>query len=163
MLRIQPKFRSNWIGLAVAYHLAGELEKAHDVLVKYEGMLEEITKGDYELGEVILYHAEILEEIGKLEEARAYLEESRDRVVDIRGLQEIKARILLKLGRKDEAAAIRLEQLDDNSESHSNIRGYLEAKGHKNRKALSQLPLLVSNIKSYSHRAGGPRSCSCHS
>jgi tetratricopeptide (TPR) repeat protein len=159
MLRLQPKLRSNWVGLAVAYHLAGQLDKADEVLSKYEGMLEEVKKGDYELGEIVLYHARLLEDMGKLEEAWTYLDRSRDRIVDRKGWQEAKARVLYRLGRSEEAASVWLEQIDDNPESHANIRGYVEARGHKLRK-FGQVCIFWSARSNavYSSGANRPRS-----
>lgn len=40
LLRIRPNLRSNWIGLAVAYHLHGNLVEAKKVLEHYEVILK---------------------------------------------------------------------------------------------------------------------------
>lgn len=40
LLRIRPNLRSNWVGLAVAYHLNGNLIEAKKTLEHYETILK---------------------------------------------------------------------------------------------------------------------------
>jgi N-alpha-acetyltransferase 15/16, NatA auxiliary subunit len=40
LLRLRPQLRGNWVALAVAYHLNGNLVEAENVLEKYEAMLK---------------------------------------------------------------------------------------------------------------------------
>ena len=40
LLRLRPNLRSNWLGLAVAYHLNGQLGEAKKVLEHYEESLK---------------------------------------------------------------------------------------------------------------------------
>lgn len=40
LLRLRPTARQNWIALAVAYHLSGNLAEAMKVLVEYEKTLK---------------------------------------------------------------------------------------------------------------------------
>ena len=40
LLRLRPNLRSNWLGLAVAYHLNGQLGEAKRVLEHYEASLK---------------------------------------------------------------------------------------------------------------------------
>lgn len=40
LLRLRPNLRQNWIGLAVAYHLNGNLTEAKKVLEHYEASLK---------------------------------------------------------------------------------------------------------------------------
>ncbi len=61
LLRMQPHLRINWIGLAVAHHLAGSLDAAVRVLEGYENVMRDIPDRNYEHSEVLLYHASILE------------------------------------------------------------------------------------------------------
>jgi predicted Zn-dependent protease with MMP-like domain len=72
----------------VAYHVSGQLEKAEKVLTIFEGILEDLPQrmptkaGDYDRSELLMYHATILEEMGKHEEALAYLEQWNSEIVD---------------------------------------------------------------------------------
>ena len=40
LLRLRPNLRSNWVGMAVAYHLNNNLSEAKKVLEHYESMLK---------------------------------------------------------------------------------------------------------------------------
>lgn len=40
LLRLRPNLRQNWVALAVAYHLNGELDEARKVLERYESILK---------------------------------------------------------------------------------------------------------------------------
>ena len=40
LLRLRPQLRQNWIALAVAYHLSGNLAEAKSVLEQYERIVK---------------------------------------------------------------------------------------------------------------------------
>jgi hypothetical protein len=40
LLRLRPNLRQNWVALAVAYHLNGEVDEARKVLERYESILK---------------------------------------------------------------------------------------------------------------------------
>ena len=40
LLRLRPNLRQNWVALAVAYHLNGEVDEAAKVLERYESILK---------------------------------------------------------------------------------------------------------------------------
>ena len=44
LLRLRPQLRQNWIALAVAYHLSGNLAEAKSVLEQYERIVKVRTR-----------------------------------------------------------------------------------------------------------------------
>lgn len=40
LLRLRPQLRQNWVALAVAYHLSGNLKEAKSVLEQYERIIK---------------------------------------------------------------------------------------------------------------------------
>ncbi|KAJ1602583.1 hypothetical protein NDA14_006770 [Ustilago hordei] len=129
LLRMQPHLRINWIGLAVAHHLAGSLEAAVRVLEGYENVMRDIPDRSYEHSEVLLYHASVLEEQGKFQESLDLMEESKKRIVDLRGMQEAQARCLAGLGKKDEAEKLWRELIKSNPENKRYFGGLLSLLG----------------------------------
>lgn len=130
LLNIKPGARNNWIGLAIAHHLNGNLDVAVAVLDAYQGTITEVPAGDeYEHSEMLLYKATILEEDGKLAEAAAFLEASKASVVDKISLFEAQAALHLKLGQKPAAEAIYRRLLAINPDCHEYHVGLRAALG----------------------------------
>ena len=46
LLRLRPQLRQNWIALAVAYHLSGNLAEAKSVLEQYERIVKVCVMGE---------------------------------------------------------------------------------------------------------------------
>jgi N-alpha-acetyltransferase 15/16, NatA auxiliary subunit len=90
ILRIRPNVRQNWVALAGAYHLNGNLEEAKKTLENYEEILKEVPNYDVELSEVLLYHIRILEELGEYAPALSKLdtEAKARRIVDRTAIME---------------------------------------------------------------------------
>ena len=129
LLRMQPHLRMNWIGLAVAHHLAGSLDAAVRVLEGYENVMRDIPDRSYEYSEALLYHASILEEQSKFQEALDLMGSSSKRIVDLRGKEEAQARCLARLGQKDEAEAIWRQLIKSNPENKRYFGGLLNLLG----------------------------------
>ncbi|EST06505.1 Tetratricopeptide TPR2 [Kalmanozyma brasiliensis GHG001] len=129
LLRMQPHLRMNWIGLAVAHHLAGSLDAAVRVLEGYENVMRDIPDRNYEHSEVLLYHASILEEQSRFQDALDEIENGNERIVDLRGKQEAQARCLAGLGKKDEAEAIWRQLIKSNPENKRYFAGLLSLLG----------------------------------
>ncbi|KAJ1031350.1 hypothetical protein NDA16_000819 [Ustilago loliicola] len=125
LLRMQPRLRINWIGLAVAHHLAGSLQAAVRVLEGYEDVMSDLPQRSYEHGEVLLYHASILEEQAKFQQALDLMEASRKRIVDLRGKHEAQARCLAGLGKKHEAEKLWRDLIKSNPENKRYFGGLL--------------------------------------
>ncbi|MCO5594656.1 hypothetical protein L7F22_048689 [Adiantum nelumboides] len=72
LLTLKPNHRNYWIGFAIAHHLNKDPSKAVDILVAYEGTLEEDYPPDnerYEHSEMLLYKVSLLEEAGDVGKA----------------------------------------------------------------------------------------------
>ncbi|GAA6017466.1 hypothetical protein JCM11491_006834 [Sporobolomyces phaffii] len=129
ILRTQPRFRRNWVALAVAQYLAQEYSDASITLTHYENMLREVPTGDVEHGEVLLFHAQVLEDAGQLEQCLDYLGEKSGEIVDRTRYSVQRARLLLKLGRNEPALWAWELLLEENPESREYIRSTVLAKG----------------------------------
>lgn len=82
ILRLGPRMRRNWIGLALAQHLAGQYYQADVTLTNFETMIRSVPDGEYDYGEIILYHATVLEEWGEYEKCLEFLTENTGFIVD---------------------------------------------------------------------------------
>ena len=96
LLRLRPQLRQNWIALAVAYHLSGNLAEAKSVLEQYERIVkvrakllatslpyhnnitfppsQNVPDYDVEMSEILLYHVRVLEDLGEYTDALALLD-----------------------------------------------------------------------------------------
>ncbi|KAL2828882.1 NMDA receptor-regulated protein 1-domain-containing protein [Aspergillus cavernicola] len=129
MLQARPAFRQNWTALAIAHHLSGDLEEAEKVLTTYEETLKTPpTVSDMEHSEATLYKNMIIAESGNLEKALEHLESIGYRILDVLAVMEMKADYLLRLERKEEAAAAYTALLERNSENSLYYDGLLRAK-----------------------------------
>ncbi|EAW10623.1 peptide alpha-N-acetyltransferase complex A subunit NAT1 [Aspergillus clavatus NRRL 1] len=130
MLQARPGFRQNWTALAIAHHLAGDLEEAEKVLTTYEETLKQQPPvSDMEHSEAVLYKNMIMAEAGKVEQALEHLESIGYRMTDVLAVMEMKADYLLRLGRKVEAEAAYTALLDRNPENSIYFDGLIRAKG----------------------------------
>lgn len=130
MLQARPGVRQNWTALAIAHHLAGELEEAEKILTTYENTLKETPPvADMENSEAILYKNTIIAESGNLERALEHLETVGYRCTDVLAVMEMKADYLLRLNRKPEAEEAYNALLDRNPENSIYYNGLIKAKG----------------------------------
>ncbi|KAF9255052.1 N-terminal acetyltransferase A, auxiliary subunit [Marasmius fiardii PR-910] len=130
LLKMRPMMRQNWIALAVAYHLNGNLSEAKKVLENYEKTLKNLPDYDIEYSETLLYHVRILEELGEWSEALSLLDaNAKDRaIVDKTSIMEFRARLTSKLGSTDAEHAWRV-LIEHNSECYDYYHGYLSNLG----------------------------------
>lgn len=115
----RPGLRQNWTALAIAHHMAGQYAEAEKVLDTYEGTLKdkgEISKLDLEHWEACLYKNMIIAESGDTERALKHLDSIAKKCVDRVAVMEARARYLLKLGRKEDAAKAYRQLIDRNPE-----------------------------------------------
>ena len=118
--------RNNWIGLAVANHLCKRYTIAVQLIDGYLTIHEGGTSTEerYEMSELLLYKAWVLEEGNMLEEAIAQLDKHENEIVDKLGAKEQKARILAALDRHEEARELYLQLLGsmpDNAQYHDQL------------------------------------------
>ncbi|KAI1817840.1 tetratricopeptide [Poronia punctata] len=105
MLQAKSQLRQNWTALAVAHHLAGDLEQAEKVLTTYEESLKTPpSRSDFENSEAVLYKNSIIAESGDYQRALDHLQSSAKHSLDHLAVMELRAEYLSKLGKTDEAA-----------------------------------------------------------
>lgn len=130
MLQARPGFRQNWTALAIAHHLAGDLEEAEKVLTTYEETLKTPPPvWDMEHAEAVMYKNMIIAESGNLEKALEHIEAIAPRMTDVLAVMEMKADYLLRLGRKADAEAAYNALLERNSEHSVYYDALIKAKG----------------------------------
>ena len=118
MLQSRPALRINWTALAIAQHLAGDLEDAERTLTTYEETLKSPPpKTDQEHSECILYKNQIIAEMGQTERALEHLEAAQKHNFDRTTVAEVRAKYLLQLGKMEEAAKAYRALIDRNCDN----------------------------------------------
>ncbi|TDZ20920.1 N-alpha-acetyltransferase 16, NatA auxiliary subunit [Colletotrichum orbiculare MAFF 240422] len=106
MLQARPQVRQSWTALAIAHHLSGDLSAAENVLTTYEGTLKATpSRGDYENSEAVMYKNTIIAEQDDYQRALEHLETAAKHSLDRLEYLELRAKYLVKLGKKEEAIA----------------------------------------------------------
>ncbi|KAJ2902689.1 hypothetical protein MKZ38_000274 [Zalerion maritima] len=117
MLQARPQMRQMWTGLAIAYHLAGQLSEAENVLTSYEGTLKHSPpKTDIEHADAIMYKNDLISEQGDTQRALDHLEKNGKKNLDHLTVMERRAKYLFQLGRKDDAVKAYKALLDRNAD-----------------------------------------------
>ena len=130
MLQQRPQIRQNWTALAVAYHLAGELQEAENILTTYEDTLKQTPpKSDVEHSEAVLYKNTIIAEMGEIQRALDHLEAIMKNNLDQTAVMEMQADYLLRLGKKEEAAKAYRDLLARNNEYRAYYQGLEKSLG----------------------------------
>lgn len=131
LLELKPTVRQGWVSLALAHHLEGNYDVAAVILDQYETTLDSITlqAEPYEHSEILLYKVTILQEGEKYEEALHALDiaEEAGYIKDIISALEIRAQILMSLGKFSDAAGIYSRLLDINIENYRYHEGLMKA------------------------------------
>lgn len=125
LLQVKPSNRLNWIGYAIAEHLCESFEFAWTCIDNYEKTFKDENVPEYEVSELFMYKASIMEEAGKFEEALECLKQHEKQIVDKLGMYEMEARLLMFLERFDEASEIYRRLVRINPEHHVYILGYM--------------------------------------
>lgn len=127
MLQARPQLRQNWTALAVAHHLAGDLEQAEKILTTYEESLKSPpSKTDYENSEAVMYKNTLIAERGDYERALEHLKTIAKHNLDRLAVMELRAEYLKQLGKKEEAVQAYRSLLDRNSEHPDYYIGLIE-------------------------------------
>lgn len=159
-LKARPQLRQNWTAVAVAHHLAGELQAAENVLNTYEGTLKTPPpRSDLEHHEALLYKNTIIAEAGDYQRALDHLNTIIKTNPDRTAIMEMKARYLLALDRKDDAEAAYRALLDRNAENRAYYDGLEKALGLSREDAASHQKLLdmYNFYADKSERSDAPR------
>lgn len=131
LLRIQPHIRSNWAGLAAAYHLSGDLQQAEKVLAHWESSCRDVPERNYEHSEMLLYRATILFEAKRYNETIAYLSDALVKIVDKRAARTLIAKALLELRELDKAEPTWRALVAENQEDRDFVAGWVQSKDAK--------------------------------
>ncbi|KAK0446042.1 NMDA receptor-regulated protein 1-domain-containing protein [Desarmillaria tabescens] len=144
LLRLRPTVRQNWVSLAVAYHLSGNLLEAKKVLEQYERTLKNVPDYDIEHSETTMYHVRLLEDLGEFTEALSLLDvNSKSRViVDKTAIMEARAEHAWRV------------LIDHNPDCTNYYHGYLASQGIDSDEASLAV---LRDISSQIPRANAPR------
>ena len=130
MLQQRPQIRQNWTALAVAYHLAGELQEAEKILTTYEDTLKQTPpKSDIEHSEAVLYKNTIIAELGETQRALDHLQTIERNNLDRTAVMEMRAKYLLRLDQKEDAAKAYQDLLARNNEYRAYYEGLEKSLG----------------------------------
>jgi peptide alpha-N-acetyltransferase len=130
MMQAKPTFRQNWTALAIALHLNGELEKAEQVLQRFEETLKQPpSKTDMEHAEAVLYKNSIIAEQGDYKRALEHLDSIQKTALDRTAIMEARAEYWLKLGERPNAAKAYRALLDRNAEKRAYYEGLEKSLG----------------------------------
>lgn len=110
--------KNNWVALAVAQHLNGDLAQAVKILDTYLATEEKDQRVTYESSELLMYRNQLLVEAGEDEVALAHLDEISALVLDKLSWRLTRARLLVRLQRFEEAEAAFMALLRVNAENY---------------------------------------------
>jgi hypothetical protein len=130
LVRMQPHYRMNWIGLIVALHLGKDYTEALRVLEQFELIHRDIPKRSFEQSELYLYHAQVLLEAERPQDTIDYLaKKSKEEILDHKSADLLRANAMLKLGDQTAAEKVFESLINRNEEEKSYLHGWLTAKG----------------------------------
>ncbi|KAJ3276539.1 N-alpha-acetyltransferase 16, NatA auxiliary subunit [Terramyces sp. JEL0728] len=136
LLESKPQLKVNWLGYAISFYLLGQPDLADKVLAEFD----ETTKGQvqttgslsfYEDSEFVLFRAFLMEESNDFQRALDFLDSVKDRVCDRRTFMEIRAQLLLKLERFNDAEEEYSKLIEMNPDYTKYLDGLEESKGLK--------------------------------
>lgn len=173
LLQEKPGNRLNWIGYAISEHLCQSYEFAWTCIENYEKTFKDVLNNNgkdekvspYEISELYMYKATIMEEAGKYEEALDCLTQHERQIVDKLGLMETKARINMFLKRHEEASSLYERLIKLNPEHHVYILACMANKAQFQRfwpplpapaDSEALLPETISSFPSSLHPLGMP-------
>ncbi|KAF2842372.1 TPR-like protein [Patellaria atrata CBS 101060] len=160
MLKAKPNTRQNWTALAVAHHLAGDLTKAEDVLVRYENSLNNPPpRTDLEHTEAALYKNTIIAEAGDYQRALDHIETLLKHPLDRTAVMEMRAQYLLKLGKNEDAEKAYRALIERNNAFRDYYDGLENALGLDRLKeeSINRLAELYESLAKKDERVDAPR------
>lgn len=126
LLVLRPGQRASWIGYAMSYHLMKDFDMALSILEEFR-KTQMPKAGDYEHSELLMYQNMVVREAGMLEEALHHLDRYESQIVDKLSLQEIRAELLMKLGRSEKVGDIYKDLITRNPENWAYYKGLEDA------------------------------------
>jgi peptide alpha-N-acetyltransferase len=157
ILQGRSALRQNWTALAVANHLAGNLEAAEHLLKTYEDTLKQPPpKTDYEHSEAALYRNTIIAESGQTERALEHLESIAKNNLDKTAVMELRAQYQLQLGKNEEAEKSYRALIDRNDEYRVYYEKLEEASGLDRTQDAQKLVDLYASLAEENARVDAP-------
>lgn len=137
-LLLRPQIRSSWLGLMIAHELHGDYEEALAVFDDYKNTLNKEGGTAPERAQVLLHVIKMCIAAGKFQSGLDRLEKGvEDGTISPRGeVSELKAQLLVELGRKQEAEDAYRILLEQNSDNLKYYRGFLRTLGYDITKSL---------------------------
>ncbi|KAI8060823.1 NMDA receptor-regulated protein 1-domain-containing protein [Gongronella butleri] len=145
LLQHRPTHPPYWIGLAVAYQMAGKPDKALTVLKSHEEAMKD-TPTNYEQSELRLYHNMLIEEAGDYQAALDHLATIEAKVTDKRSVKEKRALFLAKLGKEAESEAVYRLLISENPYDSRYIKQLLALKGFDQDAKRSEANQLLADL-----------------
>lgn len=166
LLAVRPSQKSNWIGVAISFHLQKNYAKTLEVVKTYLNTLssEALSMQDpYEHSELLLYRVMVLEEAGDYEKALEHIDMDESSILDWFAVREGRVRLLTKLGRHDEAARVLRALISVNPDNHA-YHALLHAastshiaEDEEEARLKRSLDICDENAANYSHSRAGLR------
>ncbi|KAI9324644.1 NMDA receptor-regulated protein 1-domain-containing protein [Zopfochytrium polystomum] len=131
LILVRPQVKHYWIGLAVSFQLIGNYDAALTTLQHYYDMFMTYVEPNvaYENSEVHLYRAALLGEAGKDKEALEYLAKFESKILDKKGMKELRAKLLNSSGQTKQAEAAYMSLVKLNPDCYDYINQLLKVKG----------------------------------
>ena len=123
LISAQRQTASNWVGFAIAHHLAGHHDVAISVIDQYLGTLDKNREYEYQDSELTMLKALIYEEKGELEQALKCLVDNDKMVSDRESYQSKCGELYIRTGQFDKAARVYLRLIHSNPENYEFHRG----------------------------------------
>ncbi|KAI9202793.1 NMDA receptor-regulated protein 1-domain-containing protein [Polychytrium aggregatum] len=127
LIQLRSSNRLFWVGLAIAYHLLGNYDRAIDVLTTYEQCDAGAIEGPlaaFEISELLLYRNSLIEASGDLQRAYDDLEDIKRRVVDKQSWKQAKGRLTMNLGYETACQQVYEDLVRSNPDCVQYIIGY---------------------------------------
>ncbi|KAG7049787.1 acetyltransferase [Colletotrichum scovillei] len=157
MLQARPQLRQSWTALAIAHHLSGDLSAAENVLTTYEGTLKSTpSRSDYENSEAVMYKNTIIAEQGDYQRALEHLESAAKHNLDRLEYLELRAKYLVKLGKKEEAIAAWQALVERNADRPAYFEGLESAHAFSDSDAAARKEIYEKYAKKFP-RSDAPR------
>lgn len=153
LLVLRPGQRASWIGYAMSYHLLKDFDMALSILEEFR-KTQMPKPGDYEHSELLMYQNMVIREAGMLEEALNHLDKYESQIVDKLSLQEIRAEILMELGRSEKVGEIYKDLITRNPENWAYYKGLEDA---VNPETEEERLKLYTDVEEKFPRASAPR------
>lgn len=122
LLTLQPSQKTNWLGVAISFHLQKNYDKTLEVVNSWLKTLtnDALKQQDpFEHSELLLYSVSVLEESGDHAAALKLLDEDTPSMVDWLAVRETRARLLTSLGRHEEASKVLRRLIAVNPDNHA--------------------------------------------